>query len=172
MKVLFNFALSILLFFSVTAIAELPLTPYAQFSSNQTQLTNPLSFSQVVLENRDGAQGIVLNEAKNGLIIQEAGTYFVLIAGQVGGREKQNATGYVDLWLQKNGKVLPNSNVRQATGPNFTTVLVSQSVLHLEAHDIISFAFSATRPSLGLIATPEMDKKPNVPSVIVSIFKI
>lgn len=157
---------------TATATAAVPLTQYAQMSSNRTQLPGIKGFAQVALDTLDEGQGISLDRVNNSLVINEEGTYFVMVAGQVGGREKQTEQGYVDLWLLKNGQPLTNSNTRQATGPNFTTVLVTQTVIHLKAQDAISFAFSATRPSLGLIATPATNSEPAIPSVIISVFKL
>lgn len=144
---------------------------YAQLSSDQTQVIG-LEKSKHILINSDEINGVELNQTKDSIKIKESGIYYIMAAGQVGTREKQNETGYVDLWLLKNGKIIANSNTRQATGPHFTTVLASQYVTYLKAEDSISFGFSATRPSLGLIATKPDNSEPAIPSIIISVFKI
>lgn len=172
MKIIFRAGLLLLVLSLLTPMAWADNAAiYAQLSSQETQVIG-LSKNKLVLLDQDEASGINLNDNHDHVIIKESGTYFIMAAGQIGTRERQNEAGYVDLWLVKNGQAVANSNTRQATGPNFTTVLVSQSVIHLDAEDSIGFAFSATRPSLGLIASAANGNEPLIPSIIISIFKI
>lgn len=146
-------------------------TVYAQLSSLQNQM--PKGAPLVSLEKADDLSGI--DQSTNSkLVIKEAGTYFVMAAGQAGVEKSASAAGgVVDLWLIKNNQSIPNSGVRQFLAlPQSTSVIVSQAILTLKEGDTLSFGYSANKPQHGLIAISGNESQPAIPSIIVSIYKI
>ena len=102
------------------------------------------------------------------IVIKHSGLYFMMISAQIGSKA---ATGYVDIFIRVNGKNVPNTNKRQSiVSSDHTAVLVSQGVGLLKPGDVITVLFSASDPSLGLIATKPRGE-PAVPAVTVSIFR-
>src|SRR6266481_8337413 len=99
---------------------------FAQLSSTETQkaTTTP---QIVTLNSNDGSKGIDNNKGK--VTIKEAGSYFLMAAGQVGGTGK----GTVRLWVRQNGKDASNSNTEQSIANGSTAVLVCQGVMELKA---------------------------------------
>ena len=121
---------------------------FAQLSSTQTQKAGK-GPKVVTLNSTDAAKGI---ENKNGaVVVKEAGTYFVMASGQLGGSGK----GTVKVWLRHNGKDVDNSTNEQTVEPGSTSVLICQAVLELKAADKVELVFSASSPELGLVASRE-----------------
>jgi len=147
-------------------------TPFAQLSSLKTQIPTKEA-SAVKLETTDGKSGIDVAESTK-VTIKDSGSYFIMASGQVGAQKNaSSADGYVDLWLIQNDKNVANSNTRQYISQNqFTAVLVSQAIISLNAGDTISVGYSASKPSLGLVATEATAAEPAIPSIIFSIYKI
>lgn len=148
---------------------------FAQLSSLQTQI--PGTGTQVVAMRNVDSLNNIERDSDNKVIIKEAGTYVIIAAGQVGqvGSDKNVpfTGGYVDLWLKKNDKAIPNTNTRQSVdGIQTTGVLVSQAILSLNPRDVISVGYSANKPTLGLIAIPATVDEPAIPSIIFSIYKL
>lgn len=142
------------------------LIPYAQLSSLKSQY-GCIEGKRVQLDSTDGAQGVINN---NGIIkITKAGTYFIIIAAQVGSEDGQG-NGDVHLWLRINGRDVPNSNSIQTVKEN-TAVLVVQFIADFRAGDHFHALFSTdvSQGTLGLVATQPAGE-PFVPSVIVSLF--
>ena len=143
--------------------------PYAQLSSGETQLgtTTP---KVITLNQEDALKGIA--NGKGVITFKEAGTYFVMAAGQVGSTDAKGK-GTVRLWMRQNGKDVDNSNTEQTILPGFTAVLVCQGVAEIKAGDTLALAFSVSKEGegLGLIATKPKDEAA-VPSMIFSAFKV
>src|SRR5262245_52158839 len=96
-----SLALVAALAMAVPAMAK----PFAQLSSteNQTATGAPKA---VTLKSTDAAKGIT--NANGVMTLPEAGTYFVIAAGQVG--STTSGKGSVRLWMKQNGKDVDNSN--------------------------------------------------------------
>ena len=142
--------------------------PYAQFSSSESQwgCSTPKS---VRIANNDDSKRI-----RNGgdfIEFLDAGTYFLMAAAQVGSFEGQGI-GDVHLWMRLNGEDMANSNAIETIFKTDTAVLVSQTVVVLEAGDKVQVMFStdATEGKLGFVFT-EAGGEPAVPSIIFSAFK-
>lgn len=160
-------------FFSIVMMSTgmLNASTYAQISSLNTQALGDAKTAIVKMENMEVSNGIDLASSKDKVMIKEDGVYFIMAAPQVGSTNS-SATGYVDVWLMRNGNQMPNSNVRKgiAQGSD-TTVVVSQTIAKLNAGDSIGIGYSASNPALGLIFT-KPENEPAIPSLIFSIFKI
>ena len=155
---------------------EAALTPAAQLShtlSIQPTDTKPV---YVNLNSNDYINGgITHSSTRNAadVIVNEAGTYLIVAAGQVG-KTSGNTTCNVDLWLRQNGEFVANSNTRASVNTvNDTIVLVSQAIMPLSANDTINtiMSVSATGQGCGLINTTPSGE-PNIPAIIFSIVKI
>ncbi len=140
---------------------------YAQCSSSESQ-TASATGKAITLNSTDAANDI---ENKNGAVtIKNAGTYFVMAAGQVGSGGKK-AMGTVRLWMRQNGEDVANSNTEQTIDGSFTGVLVCQGIMECKAGDKVELLQSAGDAALGMIAsTPKGE--PVVPSMILSIVKV
>lgn len=150
---------------------------FAQLSSGSSQLPKDNSPMIVQMETKDAVSGIKFGEQNDGklgdIVIQTAGTYFVMAAAQVG-QEKTSAAGHVDLWLRQNGKDVANSNTRQSIADGkFTAVLVSQGIVECKAGDVINVMAStnAGGKGLGLVAI-HPDNEPVIPSIIFSMYAL
>ena len=105
---------------------------------------------------------------KTDLVIKHRGLYFMTASVQVG---TTSATGYVDLFIQVNGKPVRNTNRRLTIlSADHTGVLVTQGVGLAKPGDVVSIAYTASDPSLGLFAI-KPEGEPTVPSATVSIFR-
>jgi hypothetical protein len=140
---------------------------YAQISSSESQMAATAG-RPIMLNTVDAAKNI---ENKGGaLTFKTAGTYFVMVAGQVG-CDTSASQGRVRLWLLQNGLAVSNLNCEQTVSPDFTAVLVCQAVMACQAGDRLEFIQSASGSGMGMIAsTPQSESE--VPSVMVSIFKV
>ena len=144
---------------------------YAQLSSLTTQIPASGMPSHFRLDTTDAIKNIELDSAKEKIIIKEAGIYFFLAAGQIGSTNAASP-GYLDFWFTKNSKPIANSTVRMSVDPSNTTgVLISQSVMELQAGDTLSIAYTSSGPSIGFIFT-RPDNEPAIPSLILTILKI
>ncbi|CAF4160905.1 unnamed protein product [Adineta steineri] len=146
--------------------------PYAQLFSSKTQLGN--SNSDVVV--MDGSSAVnkldITTAEKHGIIkYNEAGIYFLIACGQVGSAKDTDASGEVHLWMRLNEKDIANSNTIKTIRNGNTAVLVSQTVVKLEAKDKVQLVFSTTNKELGLIASKPKNE-PLVPGIIVSTFRL
>jgi len=139
---------------------------YLQASSTEVQLAADTKPHVVTMNSTDAAQGMT---NKNGTVtVSEDGAYFVVAAGQVGGKVR----GEVRIWMRINGKDVDNSNTAELIAePDFTTVLVCQGVMELRKGDTVETVFSASPPDLGLIVKKPAGE-PIVTSIIFSAYKI
>jgi hypothetical protein len=142
---------------------------FAQLSSSETQIGG--TTSKVVTLNQDDALKGITN-SKGVVTFNEAGTYFVMAAAQVGSTEA-NGQGTVRMWMRQNGQDVGNSNTEQSIAAGFTAVLVCQGVAEIKAGDKLEMAFSVSSggEGLGFIASKPKGE-PVVPSVIFSAFKV
>jgi len=167
-SIIFRTALSIATATLIAASA--PAKPYAQLSSTETQPAGA-SPKAVTLNSTDSAKGIANT---NGVVkLPEAGTYFVIAAGQVGSTNPEGK-GSVRLWMRQNGKDVDNSNTIQAIQPGgFTAVLVCQGVVEAKADDKIELMISANQSDQGLgLIVKKPAGEPVIPSMIFTAFKV
>ena len=152
------------------------ITPAAQLShtkSIQPTNTKPVF---VPMDSNDYINGgITHSSTRNSadVIINQAGSYLIVAAGQVG-KTSGSTTCNVDLWLRQNGQFVANSNTRNAVNSvNDTVVLVSQAIMPLKANDVINtvMSVSAVGQGCGLINTTPAGE-PNIPAIIFSLVRI
>ncbi len=168
---MFKFIAIFPLLFLLFKAEALVATAYGQLSSLTTQMPTSAGANLVKMEVADELLNIDLSPQKTKLIIKEDGVYFIMASGQVGA-VSSGASGYVDLWLVKNDKQVPNSNCRITINDSAETdVLISQAALTLKTGDTISSGFSSSGPSLGFIFT-QPDNEPAIVSFLFSIFKL
>jgi hypothetical protein len=159
------------------AFAQEPaLTPAAQLShtiSIQPNVTKPV---YVPMNSNDYINGGITHSSTRNpadVIVNQAGSYIIVAAGQVG-KTSGNTTCNVDLWLSQNGQYVANSNTRASVNAvNDTIVLVSQAIMPLKATDTIDtvMSVSAADQGCGLINTAA-STEPNIPAIIFSIVRI
>jgi hypothetical protein len=166
-KILLSGIVGLLVVLAPAATAQ--AGPYALLSSGKSQLAAPTP-TLITLDQEDALKGF---KNANGVItFEQAGTYFVMAAGQVGST-KPTGQGTVRLWLRKNRKDIPNSNAELTILPGFTTVLVSQGVAQVNAGDTMELMMSVSKAGQGLgmlASTPKGESA--VPSMIFSAFKV
>ncbi|CAF4124468.1 unnamed protein product [Adineta steineri] len=141
--------------------------PYAQLSSSNSQW-GCITPRKVELNTNDGSHLIKYDDGT--IEFEEAGTYFVMGAGQVGSSDGKGK-GDVHLWMRLNGKDMKDSNTIQTVDCD-TTVLVCQAVIKMEAGDKLELMYSAdvAEGKLGFVTSqPESNEK--VPSMVFSAFK-
>ena len=145
---------------------------YAQLSSMVTQKPKGSDPSLVSMENDDALSGLDHSE-KDKIVVKTSGVYFVMAAAQIA-KDSGNQDGYVDLWIQQNGKDVDNSGTRQAVkDAKFTTVLVCQGIAECKAGDVFSAVISASSPGTGLgIYAIKPKGEATIPSIIFSMYKI
>lgn len=146
-------------------------TAYAEFSSTTSQIPIKGGRNLIILENTDAAKNIDIAPTRDKIIIKEDGVYLFIFSAQIGAINK-DSTGYIDVWLEKNGKQIHDSNTR-STIDQFDSVgvLVSQAVEFCKAGDEISSTFSASGPSLGLLFI-QPENEPSCISFAFTILKI
>ncbi len=140
---------------------------YAQLSSSETQ-TAGAAGKLIKLNNTDAAKNL---ENKQGVVtVKNAGTYFVMAAGQAGGTDP-NGKGRVRLWVRQNGQDVSNSNTEQTITPGFTAVLVCQGIMECKAGDKVELMQSASGTDVGMVASAPKGESA-IPSMILSIVKV
>lgn len=166
MKTSFKTTLTALLMSVMLAGSAAAATLFLQASSTDEQLATDTGPKVVTMNSTDAASGMT-NE-KGVVTASEDGAYFVLAAGQVGGKAK----GSVRIWMRINGKDVDNSNTEHfIADPSFTTVLVCQGVMELKKGDKVEVVYSGSAPGLGLIVKKPAGE-PVVTSIIFSAFKL
>jgi hypothetical protein len=168
-------AMSVILIASL-AFAQEALTPAAQLSHTENIQPNVTEPVYVIMNSNDYINGgITHSNSRNSadVIVNEAGSYLIVAAGQVG-KTSGNSTCNVDLWLRQNGEDVANSNTRASVPTaNDTIVLVSQAIMPLKPDDTINtmMSISATDQGCGLINTA-LPSEPTIPAIIFSIIRI
>ena len=147
---------------------------FAQIISTIDQRPNTTDPVPVFMDQNDAISGIEhSNDHPADIRIHESGTYVLIAAPQVG-RQNGTKARYVDFWLRKNNRDIPNSNVRCVlrTGEN-KDVIVNQTMMPFAAGDIINvmMAVEATGEGLGIEAIKPVNR-PLIPSIIFSMHKI
>jgi len=147
---------------------------YAQISSTEDQRPDVTGPVVVTLNNNDEISGIEHSaENPEDIRISEAGVYVIISAPQVGRTSGTNGR-YVDFWLRKNGKDIPNSNVRYVVGTSGDKdVIVNQTMMSFNSEDVINVIMSVEVADEGLgIEAIHPEGEPLIPSIILSMHKI
>ena len=169
-------AMSVMLIAQLSFAQEAAFTPAAQLSHSKSIQPNVTKPIYVPMDSNDYINGGITHSSTRNpadVIINEAGTYLIVAAGQVG-KTSGNVLCNVDLWLSQNGEYVANSNTRASVHTvNDTIVLVSQAIMPLKANDTINTVMSVSAAGQGCglinIATPN---EPNIPAIIFSIVRI
>ena len=169
-------AMSVMLIAQLSFAQEAAFTPAAQLSHSKSIQPNVTKPIYVPMDSNDYINGGITHSSTRNpadVIINEAGTYLIVAAGQVG-KTSGNVLCNVDLWLSQNGEYVANSNTRASVHTvNDTIVLVSQAIMPLKANDTINTVMSVSAAGQGCglinIATPG---EPNIPAIIFSIVRI
>jgi len=147
---------------------------YAQISSNEDQRPDATGPVVVTLNQNDELSGIEHSAENPGDIkIKEAGVYVLIAAPQVGRTSGTNER-YVDIWLRRNGKDIPDSNVRNVMGASGDKdVIVNQTIMSFDGDDVINVMMSVEVADEGLgIEAIRPEGEPLIPSIIFSMHKI
>ncbi len=147
---------------------------YAQITSTQDQRPSGTSPQLVTMNQNDEISGIEHSVENPGDIrIKESGVYVIIAAPQVG-RTSGTEERFVDIWLRKNGKDIPNSNVRNVVGTKGgKDVIVNQTMMSFDAGDVINVMMSVEAANEGLgIEAIHPEGEPTIPSIIFSMHNI
>ncbi len=147
---------------------------YAQIISTIDQRPDTTEPVPVFMDQNDGISGIEhSNDHPADIGISESGVYVLIAAPQVG-RKSGDKSESVDFWLRKNGKDIPNSNVRCTIRTNEDKdVIVNQTMSAFKAGDVLNvmMAIDTVGDGLGIEAI-QTDGRPLIPSIIFSMHKI
>jgi hypothetical protein len=147
---------------------------YAQIISTIDQRPDTTEPVPVFMDQNDSISGIehsIDHPADIGIV--ESGVYVVIAAPQIG-RKSGNGPSHVDFWLRKNGKDIPNSNVRGTIkSDDDKDVVVNQTMSPFKAGDVLNVMMAVDTVGEGLgIEAIQTDGRPLIPSVIFSMHKI
>lgn len=151
-----------------------PVSIFAQLSSNTSQLAVNTNATLITYDSEEALSGISHTVGNSRITIQSNGTYMFIIGGQVamsGGGAQKN----VDYWLRKGGVDVVNSGIRLSLlNANDTDVLILNYALNLVANDYVELVQAADSGSVGIGLTrlTAFAGGPNIPAVIVSVWKI
>ncbi len=147
---------------------------YAQIISTIDQRPDTTEPVPVFMDQNDAIFGIEHStENPADINITEAGTYVVIAAPQVG-RTSGDGASYVDFWLRRNDRDIPNSNVRCVlrTSEN-KDVIVNQTMMQFKAGDVLNVMMAVEKTGEGLgIEAIKTEGRPLIPSIIFSMHKI
>ena len=147
---------------------------FAQIISTIDQRPNTTEPVPVFMDQNDAIAGIEhSNEHPADIRITEAGTYVLIAAPQVG-RTSGDQPRYVDFWLRKNGRDIPNSNVRAVLRTNQDKdVIVNQTMMPFNAGDVLNVMMAVEKTGEGLgVEAINSPNRPLIPSIIFSMHKI
>ena len=147
---------------------------FAQIISTLDQRPTTTEPVPVFMDQNDAISGIEhSSDHPADIRISESGTYVLIAAPQVG-RNLGEESAYVDFWLRKNDRDIPNSNVRCVLGTNENKdVIVNQTMMQFNTGDVINVMMAIERTGEGLgIEAIKTPGRPLIPSIIFSMHKI
>jgi len=147
---------------------------FAQIISTIDQRPDTTEPVPVFMDQNDAISGIQhSNDHPADIVIEEAGTYVVIAAPQVG-RTSGDTASSVDFWLRKNGRDISNSNVRCVLRTNENKdVIVNQTMMPFNAGDTLNVMMAIEKTGEGLgIEAIKTEGRPLIPSIIFSAHKI
>jgi len=147
---------------------------FAQIISTKDQRPETTDPVFVDMDQNDAISGIEHNTDNPADIrIGESGVYVLIAAPQVG-RTSGNGPSHIDFWLRKNGKDIPNSNVRcSIRDDSHKDVIVNQTMSAFKAGDVLNVMMAVSKAGEGLgIEAIKTEGRPLIPSIIFSTHKI
>lgn len=146
---------------------------FAQMSCNHDQRPRKAKVPvPIALNVNDAITGIEHFTSKDNSIIRikQSGLYFIIAAPQIG-RKKGKISRYVDIWMRKNGKDVPNSNIRANLNHGSSKdVLINQSMIPLTREDELQVMMSVETGNEGLgLEAINPKGEPIIPSIILSM---
>lgn len=151
------------------------ISDFAQISSNQDQRPNTKKPVKITLNQNDAISGIEhdVSTEPGDIKIHTSGIYVLIAAPQIG-RLSGTKPRYIDFWLRRNGKDIPNSNVRAVLRDQENKdVIVNQTMMPFNRGDVINVMMSVEKTGEGLgIEAIKPKGEPMIPSIIFSIHMI
>jgi len=147
---------------------------FAQIISTLDQRPDTTEPVPVTMDQNDAISGIEhSSDHPADIRIAESGTYVVIAAPQIG-RLSGEKPGYIDFWLRKNNKDIPNSNVRATITTNEDKdVVVNQTMMSFNAGDVLNVMMAVSDAGNGLgVEAIKTEGRPLIPSIIFSMHKI
>jgi len=147
---------------------------FAQIISTKDQRPDTTDPVAVIMDQNDAIAGIVHTpDHLSDIQITVSGTYVIISAPQVG-RKSGTESRYIDFWLRKNNKDIPNSTVRCVLRTNENKdVIVNQTMMPFTAGDVINVMMAVEKTGEGLgIEAIHTKGRPLIPSIIFSMHKI
>ena len=147
---------------------------FAQIISTLDQRPDTIEPVPISMDQNDAISGIEHSiDHPADIKIKESGTYVLIAAPQVG-RASGNGPSHIDFWLRKNGKDIPNSNIRVAVVDDFhKDVIVNQTMMSFHANDVLNVMMAVEKAGEGLgIEAIKTEGRPLIPSIIFSMHKI
>ena len=147
---------------------------FAQIISTMDQKPETIDPVPVFMDQSDAISGIGHSmEHPADIRIESSGTYVMIAAPQVC-RESGDGSSSIDFWFRKNGKDIPNSNVRASLGDREQKdVIVNQAMMPFSAGDVLNVMMAVEKTGDGLgIEAIKTQGRPLIPSIIFSMHKI
>lgn len=158
---------------------HVPPSPFATFSSSQTQSVSNIANAQAITYNTTGtAKGITL-VANTKITLPQIGNY-ALSFSAVGHNSGSSSAKWMNIWLRKNGSDVANSSTIVATAKdNPTTVVATFDVACTTAGDYYELMLAGQDTSTQILATAAQVAVPSTspampacPSIVVAVWQI
>jgi hypothetical protein len=144
---------------------------YLQVTSfiNQQPLSGTGSF--IKFESIDLLNNVEFSKDNTTFKVLQSGIYLLAFSAQCASNEF-GATGFVDVWFEKNGKPLQGSNTRASVdSKDSVQVLNCLNINKFEAGDKVAVVFSASGPGVGISAFIQQSR-PSVSSAQLVLIKV
>jgi hypothetical protein len=146
-------------------------TAYLQVTSfiNQQPLSGSGSF--IKFESVDIMNNVEFSKDNTTFKVMQAGVYLLSFSAQCASNEF-GATGFIDVWFEKNGKPLPGSNTRASVdSKDSVQVLNCVNINKFEVGDKVAVVFSASGPGVGISAYIQQSR-PSVSAAQLVLIKV
>jgi len=147
---------------------------FAQIISTLDQRPETTEPVPVFMDQNDAISGIKhSSDNPADISIVESGTYVVISSPQIG-KLSGDSPGHIDFWFRKNGKDIPNSNVRATIRTSEDKdVIVNQTMMSFNAGDVLNVMMAVSKAGDGLgVEAIRTEGRPLIPSIIFSMHKI
>ncbi len=161
-------------FYEINTCTNLMTIEFAQIISTVDQRPATTDPVPVNMDQNDAISGIEHSSDNPADIrIVKSGTYVVIASPQIG-RSSGTGPDYIDFWLRKNNRDVPNSNVRATITTNEDKdVIVNQTMMTFEAGDVLNVMMAVSKAGEGLgVEAIKTEGRPLIPSIIFSMHKI
>lgn len=156
-------------------IPRLMISDFAQISSSEDQRPNTTEPVMITMNQNDAISGIEhdVSSSPADITVTKSGIYVLIAAPQIG-RVAGSESRYIDFWLRRNGKDIPNSNIRATLSSNANKdVIVNQTMMPFNRDDKINVMMSIEKTGEGLgIEAIKPEGEPTIPSIIFSMHMI